>query len=1019
MYEIILIAIFFVTLALYSAAIKKEKHRGKQRQIDEPSKGKQSKSDLDKQISKIDELIPRIEACAEQQNTLLSLDNGYLMKKDWKELLDSVKDIREFMNSVSSVLLKQHAKSDLISTFLERCNNEKIVMQRNKEYKKIELEACNEMLSNIGGRSLGDRQRIAVVTDEYNNLIIAGAGTGKTLTVVGKIKYLVERRNIKPEEILVTSFTRKSVEELKERIESAGIEGVDCKTFHKIGLDNLGKVGVANENELNNCVYSYLREGIFSHPNQMSAYIEFFSCYKHLLKDYADYGADGVRMESLKATDLTTLKGTLDTLQGQLDTIQGERVKSLEELMIANFLFLNGVEYEYERNYSGDYETEGRAYQPDFYLPEYDIWLEHFGINKQGKCPWIATLVEQQRYIDAMNWKREIHAKNGTKLLESYSYWNKDQDLLNKLRSLLKKNGVILKLDNEKLAEIYGQLGNEDKYLRSIATLVTTFLKLAKANNIPLATIGDRGRKAYKGHGYMWHRFQLFLTFTEPIAELYQRTLAEKEQIDFDDMINKAAAKITKEGTPERYRYIIIDEYQDISKSRFELIKAIRNSCDAKLMCVGDDWQAIYRFAGSDVSLFTKFGKHVGYSETIKLETTYRNSQELIDIASKFVQKNIAQVKKKMLSYKHEEAPIIIAMETSMAQGLEKALESILYRTNGSGSVLILGRHNFDLDTIYPDLKGQNEYQQENICFKRDRKTGDIEITYRGHSNIIFMSVHRAKGLEADDVVVLNLTNGMYGFPNRVEDDPILSLLLGNSENCDFAEERRLFYVALTRTKGKVYLISGNPESGTGPSPFIEELIGYGSSHMAIFAAEGEDPWNPALCPACGTGRLVIRRNSQTGEAFLGCTNYPFCNKTYSHIDILEDKIKCPQCGGWMVRRKRKRDGRPFYGCSNYPECKTVFDIDEDLEAICQKPSHIANEATEGNTIRGSLNNKQINRRQDSSRVLYAVGDKVDHKTFGRGIITKVDHDTVHVRFNRSGQTKKLLADYAPMCKVK
>lgn len=190
------------------------------------------------------------------------------------------------------------------------------------------------------------------------------------------------------------------------------------------------------------------------------------------------------------------------------------------------------------------------------------------------------------------------------------------------------------------------------------------------------------------------------------------------------------------------------------------------------------------------------------------------------------------------------------------------------------------------------------------------------------------MTVHKAKGLEADDVIIVNLVDDLYGFPNRVSDDPILQLLLDNGDDYEFAEERRLFYVALTRTKNKVYLLGGSFNEGKRISPFSEELVGYESSAVAVYE-DKEAPDRSIVCPRCGTGILVARQNSSNGSVFVGCSNYPYCTKTYTQTEVLQDGIRCPSCEGWMVRRKRRSDGKPFFGCSNYPDCKATIDFDE------------------------------------------------------------------------------------------
>ncbi len=875
----------------------------------------------------MDTLLPLIKKALAYQDKLLALDSGYLMKKDWDAALAESREFYEQITAIPDKVINRHPQAHVIRRFCENHRNPNIRTQRNEQYKAKELAESKAIFDDIDGKSLDDQQRDAIVTDEYNNLIIAGAGSGKTLTIVGKIKYLVEHKGVSPEDILATSFTRKSVEELRERIKKAGMGNVQCRTFHSIGLSQLPDMGVANENELKKCVLAYLQTGIKSSASQMSAFLEFYGCFRHIPKEYQAYRSDGERFESLKAMDLRTIKGLLETRE--LDTIQGERVKSLEELAIANFLFLHGIEYEYEKNYTGSYESEAnkRLYQPDFYLPEYDIWLEHFGINENGRAPQY-SLIEEQQYLESMEWKRSIHAKNNTRLIESYSYWNKNDELWDKLEQLLANNGVVVEQDEERMSELYTRLNSDDRFLKGITNLISTFLSLAKANNVSMAEVIERARVEYAKNSYLLHRFRLFISFTAPIMEAYTQLLRDKKQIDFDDMINTAAAKISERGINERFKYIIVDEYQDISKSRFGLIKAIREQCDAKLICVGDDWQAIYRFAGSDVSLFTNFEQHVGYHETLKIECTYRNSQELVDIASAFIEKNNSQIPKTMHSDKHENLPVVIYLKQDMAEAFESALHRILAnRKNYDGRVLVLGRHNFDIVSLYPGLEGN-----EHISFRENRKTGDVRIIFDGYDDITYMSVHRAKGLEASDVIVLNLVNDMYGFPNRLEDDPILQLLLDDKENYEFAEERRLFYVALTRTKNQVYLISRDTESGPGPSPFVEELKQNDKGYVGLVSTN--DARNPTLCPRCKTGRLVVRKNTETGKSFLGCTNYPFCEKSYDQTEILEDKLKCPVCGGWMVRRRRGADGMPFFGCSNYPRCAESYDATEDFRPI-------------------------------------------------------------------------------------
>lgn len=881
-----------------------------------------------KALDHLSERTDEIAACVAKFDHHDHFESGYLMKRSYDELIKEAKPSVDCIEKISEDLWSLHENPQLIRKLLFYYDAD-YRDERNARYKKHELGQWGHLLDDIDGKKLDDQQRDAVVTDEYSNLVIAGAGSGKTLTVVGKIKYLVERWNIDPAEILVTSFTRKSVDELTGRIERAGIQGVTAKNFHALGLGILGTVGVANDNELKNCIVRYLRSEILSSPKQVQAYLEFYGCYSALLQDSAEPESIGEQFENLKSEDIVTIKGRLieiaDERKADHSTLQGEKVSSLEELIIANFLFLNGVNYEYEKTYSGDYDKSGRAYQPDFYLNDYDIWLEHFGISKDGRVPWIKTEYEEKKYRDGIIWKRETHKKNGTNLIESYSFWNDDNGLLRRLEGLLTANGVELHEDVEHLANLYNQLKEDEGFSKSIIDLISTFISLFKANNFRVEEVDRRAAAVYGADGFMRHRYDLFMTFVEPMIHSYRATLEAKNQVDFDDMINHATEVVKRGGIDVQYHYIIVDEYQDISMSRFGLIHAIREATDAKLICVGDDWQSIYRFAGSDVTLFTNFDSFSGDHEKLKIEQTYRNSQELVDTASSFIMKNNQQLPKTMKSGKAKEFPITVVTMKSQQEALEVALEQILNSSNYyQGEILILGRHNSDLSKLFADIKGDQwqNVQSGYFTFCKDRDSGDILIKYKDYPNIKFMSVHRAKGLEADDVIVLNLINDKYGFPNKIVDDPILNLLLGASDEYRYAEERRLFYVALTRTENSVYLITNSSDDYKASSSFIKELVEeFKDKSLTVISDEPER--SPAACPYC-EGVLVVRKNRQMKE-FLGCTNYPFCKKTYSHIAILESQVRCPKCEGWMVKRSGKHG--EFYGCTNYPECRGTADI--------------------------------------------------------------------------------------------
>jgi DNA helicase IV len=812
-----------------------------------------------------------------------------------------------------------YKKEEAVKKFNEIFSDfDNYIVRYNQNYVREQKEKLNQYFDDVEGKKLDDQQRTALITDEYSNLIIAGAGSGKTLTILGKVKYLIEQKNVKPKNILLLSFTKKTVDELNERLKNIGLDA-RATTFHKLGYDtikqNLENVpALTNENTLSNVVKEYLEKEIFNNAEALEAYIVYVACYMNIPEEHEDFGSLGEKLDTEKGVDFQTLKSKCDpeelnkVAKAQLDTIQGEKVKSVEELTIANFLYLNGIEYEYEKAYP----FGNTVYRPDFYLKDYDIYLEHFGVDENNRAKWL-TEFNEQKYVEEMELKREAHKTHNTKLLETYSYYNRDHILLDKLREMLGKENVIFKPRDTK--DIYSKVTDNDKnFGKEITNLIITFVNLSKSRKLTYQEITDLFSDREKAeNSYMLERQEIFLKFALPILKKYDNTLREKSEIDFNDMINQATDIVITKKPEYTYQYIIIDEYQDISYSRFNLIKQIRELSGARLICVGDDWQSIYRFAGSDISLFSNFEKYVGKYEQLFIEQTYRNSQSLIDITSKYIQKNAKQISKNPKSKKEPlENPIkFVYYSQDNAEDIFINEMQTLIDKNGNKPILVLGRHSFDI----------NEFIKltPNSKIKYYERTDKLEVKGFEDIELKYITVHKSKGLEAENVIVLNLKNHLLGFPNKMTDDPMLSLLLSDDEEYRFAEERRLFYVALTRTKNEVVLLIP-----TDVSLFAEELL---TDNDFLLTANNEK-LSKTNCPYCQTGHLVIRQNSVKKNQFLGCSHFPSCNQTFNNIEILENTILCPSCkSGFMTKRSGQYGN--FLGCTNYPKCKKTINLQD------------------------------------------------------------------------------------------
>ena len=295
------------------------------------------------------------------------------------------------------------------------------------------------------------------------------------------------------------------------------------------------------------------------------------------------------------------------------------------------------------------------------------------------------------------------------------------------------------------------------------------------------------------------HKDKILLDIIKEIYILYCSELKSQNMIDFNDMVNLAIRNLNFDLG---YKYIIIDEYQDTSLTRYKLVKKIRDICKSKLIAVGDDFQSIYRFTGCNLDIFLNFELYFGKTNIIKIKNTYRNSKELIDVSGNFVMKNKFQIRKKLLSDKRCFKPIKIVYYVNLADAFENIINII------DTDIFVLGRNNRDIQSI---LKSEKfSYENNRIVYKKDK-----------NKEIKFYTVHKSKGLESDNVIVLNVVDDYLGFPSKIVNENILNFVSLNVDKYPYEEERRLFYVALTRTKNNVYLMTKKNKE----SIFIKEIV--------------------------------------------------------------------------------------------------------------------------------------------------------------------------------------------------
>ena len=878
-------------------------------------------------------------------NKLLSSDS-YIAKSDYLKRIDSTKNVVHYFQQLKNDNLlidfcKKNSISDtdLLSVIQKYSSIRDLVSNHNESYiaQKLETEKgyLDSILHNIDPNiMLDDDQRRVVLTDEDYCLVIAGAGAGKTTTVAAKVKYLVEKKNIDPRKILVVSFTNKAVGELREKINQQ--LNIDCPitTFHSTGnailhKDDVDKLNIVQNEKLYFVLEDYFRDSVLQNPKLVDDLINFFASYFDApieVKNKNDFYA------KLSNSNFTTMKGELGEVESRIEiknsrskkyeTIQNEILRSQEEVQIANFLYLNNVDYEYEPCYKYNIEGAKKPYTPDFIIRQNgkEAYIEHFGVTEDGYSNRY-TDEELKKYKKAIHDKVALHRLHGTNLICTCSQYNDGRTLLVHLKEKLESQGfVLIPRDNR---DVMRKISNQDssRYIRKLINLVDRFISNFKTNGYPVEQFDEWATQTRNV------RTKLFLGICKECYLEYERFLHKNNAIDFSDMINKSAKLLKESKTVSNqidFKYIIVDEYQDISRQRFDLVGALHDVTNAKIIAVGDDWQSIYAFSGSDITLFTKFSDIMGYAELLKITKTYRNSQEVIDIAGNFIQKNTAQIKKTLKSPKTIKDPVIIYTYDSkqkrfggnsnynLAKSVETALEKIIdyNKLEGKDSkkqeILLLGRFGFDGKNLErSSLFEYKDYGNKIKCLKHP----ELKIT--------FMTAHASKGLGYDNVIVINGKNETYGFPSKIENDPVLSYVVKRDDSIESAEERRLFYVAMTRTKNRVFFIA--PEEN--PSEFLLEI----KHDYKNVVLKGE--WNEELkqglafkkfCPMCGYP-LQHKVKAAYGLNLWICMNDPeICDFMTNKIEAGKLAIqKCDKCDGYMIARLQK-DGRYFLGCTNY-----------------------------------------------------------------------------------------------------
>lgn len=707
--------------------------------------------------------------------------------------------------------------------------NQNFVIQKKKEYK---------VLFKKRDLTLDDDQQTAIITDDKHNLVVAGAGSGKTEVLITRIAYLIKRKTdkIKPERILALAFQNKAANEIKERLKKRYGVDVEIRTFHSLGKkiieDASKKKGSKAPTLKPECsedwkyqryVQELFEREISNNDKLQNDIINFMKKYgdEEVIKHEADFKKKEEFYNYQRSLTYTALDGT--------------KVKSEAETEILNFFLmnkLNGKEikviYEHPADWMKYKNENGEEItpKPDFYFPDFDIYLEHWAIGKNGKVPkWFKGENPTKEYTDSMNLKKEKYKLNQKFLFETSPADYEKGDFTRKLSERflaslrVKESDKQFELRSLSYNELVEAVWDSAQFVKQIPLNISRFIVIGKTYRLYPKDI----EKRLENERWSPRQFS-FAKIANQIYDIYQKEFEKGNFIDFSDMINVAVdfLKENKEFYKNKYDHILIDEYQDISTQRYELIKELMSkNSKCKLFCVGDDWQSIMGFAGSNLDFFINFEEYFSHPARTVLTKNYRSIKSIVDAGACIIRNNKdGQIKKKTISNRDESKPILVYSSKHRKNFFAQYYEQIAKHC---------------LDTIKEYHTTKNYPYDDFMILMRIAKKQKLRNSISDYANSLeipisenpdrpncvhIMSVHRSKGLQARVVMVLNVDKDLYGFPCELENPDIFLPAIKSNDGLRKQEERRLFYVAVTRAKEEVMIYTQK----CSESEFITEI---------------------------------------------------------------------------------------------------------------------------------------------------------------------------------------------------
>lgn len=662
--------------------------------------------------------------------------------------------------------------------------------------------------------ALNEKQQDAVISEDKRLLVLAGAGSGKTKTLLQKLIYLIEEKNVNPSGILAITFTKNATNEMIDRLiisaDESGeyekqlfdkqksiadkekerflqqkkytwIDGLTIKTFHSFCYSVLRNYGV---NEFDN-KFKIIGDEKRDDESELSKHIAPETAFEVMHKLLIDECENTEYLLKLKRYILDYIIDKIHLKQidpkyipkdgKYFTTLNGTKVRSKSEQFIADWFYRHSIKFEYEPLLN----IKDFTFTPDFYIPNANLYLEH---------------VSNKSY--STKDKEEQFKIGNLLLIRTFESMTKDSALFNHTLDKIVKNRLPSDYHQNISINFKEEFNGYHENVKDFILQILRITDMIKVENICIDKVSENAGKDQH------ERVRFFYELAIPILKKYIHYCTNKSYLDFNDLISRTASLFQNhEDIANKYKgkfqYILVDEFQDVNNLQVELIKLLLTD-NTQLFCVGDDWQSIYGFRGSNVSYIVEFEKHFANAKTIKLNLNYRSTQNIVGASNEVIKHNKFKVEKDVQASKKSEHKIVVFAGNTEDENLQ-------FCTDKVKELLEDGINNDEILFLYRRSKMFTPYF---FRFKNE----NIRVQSK--------TIHASKGLEAKVVFIIGLTEGNGGFPDIWLEDRIFQVIKQANHDLLMEEERRLFYVAITRAKEKLFLITqkGNESS------FLKEI---------------------------------------------------------------------------------------------------------------------------------------------------------------------------------------------------